>query len=189
MAYGAAKRTAGDHHVGCEILGSVVQTLVGGCTPGAPDLYTAFNPWDRITTSEAVCRLLHDGGLQNFEVTAEDGYQTLRTPEDFWTIALGSGLRWTIDQMGAELAQEVKHEVLDSGMRKPARKVSTTAVSEGDRVTILLEQTVPVSRGFRVDASCCSLLFMRADTSQNDPHEKGMMLNPSLHHCHVKSPR
>ena len=56
-------------------------------------------------------------------------------------------------------------------------------------MTILLEQTVPVSRGFRVDASCCSLLFMRADTSQNDPHEKGMMLNPSLHHCHVKSPR
>ena len=48
-----------------------------------PDLYTAFSPWDRITTSEAVCRLLHDGGLQNFEVTAKDGYQTLRTPEDF----------------------------------------------------------------------------------------------------------
>ena len=56
-------------------------------------------------------------------------------------------------------------------------------------MTILLEQTVPVSRGFRVDASCCSLLFMRADTSQNDLHEKWMMLNPSLHHCHVKSPR
>lgn len=48
------------------------------------------------------------GGGQNVEVAAEDGYQALRTPEDFWTIALGRGLRWTIDQMGAELALEVR---------------------------------------------------------------------------------
>ena len=78
-----------------------------------PDLYTAFNPWDRITTPEAVSTLLRDGGAQSIEVAAEDGYQALRTPEDFWTIALGSGLRWTIDQMGVELAREVKHEILD----------------------------------------------------------------------------
>lgn len=78
-----------------------------------PDLYIAFHPWDRITTTDAVSRLLQDGGAQNVEVDAEDGYQTLRTPEDFWTIALGSGLRWTIDQMGTELAREVKQELLD----------------------------------------------------------------------------
>jgi len=28
-------------------------------------------------------------------------------------MALGSGLRWTIDQMGAEVAREVKREILD----------------------------------------------------------------------------
>ncbi|MBS0181529.1 MAG: class I SAM-dependent methyltransferase [Nitrospira sp.] len=78
-----------------------------------PDLHAAFNPWDRITTTDAVCRLLRDGGAQNVAVEAEDGYQALRTPEDFWTIALGSGLRWTIDQMGAEPAREVKQELLD----------------------------------------------------------------------------
>jgi ubiquinone/menaquinone biosynthesis C-methylase UbiE len=77
-----------------------------------PDLYTAFNPWDRITTPEAVRTLLHDGGAHRVEVTSEDGYQALRTPEDFWTMARGSGLRWTIDQMGPELASEVKREIL-----------------------------------------------------------------------------
>ena len=72
--------------------------------------------------------LLRDGGDQNFEVTAEDGYQALRTPEDFWTIALGSGLRWTIDQMGAELAQEVKHEVLDRLATNGVHRVETNVI-------------------------------------------------------------
>jgi hypothetical protein len=44
----------------------------------------------------------------NAEVTAEEGFQRLRSSEDWWTIALGSGLRWTIDQMGPEAAARVK---------------------------------------------------------------------------------
>ncbi len=93
-----------------------------------PDLYTAFNPWDRITTPEAVRQLLHDGGAQRVEVAAEDGYQALRTPEDFWTIALGSGLRWTIDQMGHELAREVQNEVLDRLAAKGIDRVETNVI-------------------------------------------------------------
>jgi SAM-dependent methyltransferase len=93
-----------------------------------PDLYTAFNPWDRITTPEAVYRLLHDGGAQRIDVAAEEGYQTLRTPEDFWIMALGSGLRWTIDQMGAELAREVKHEILDRLATARVERVATNVI-------------------------------------------------------------
>lgn len=93
-----------------------------------PDLHTAFNPWDRITTTEAVCVLLHDGGAQNVEVDAEDGYQALRTPEDFWTIALGSGLRWTIDQMGAEPAREVKQELLDRLSASGVVRIETNVI-------------------------------------------------------------
>jgi ubiquinone/menaquinone biosynthesis C-methylase UbiE len=93
-----------------------------------PDLYTAFNPWDRITTPEAVRQLLHDGGAQNVEVAAEDGYQVLRTPEDFWTMALGSGLRWTIEQMGPGLAREVRHKVLDRLSGKGVDRVETNVI-------------------------------------------------------------
>jgi hypothetical protein len=93
-----------------------------------PDLYTAFNPWDRITTTAAVRQLLHDGGARNADVAAEDGYQALRTPEDFWTMALGSGLRWTIEQMGPELAREVKHEVLDRLAAKGVDRVETNVI-------------------------------------------------------------
>jgi ubiquinone/menaquinone biosynthesis C-methylase UbiE len=93
-----------------------------------PDLHIAFNPWDRITTTDAVRRLLQNGGAQNVEVDAEDGYQTLRTPEDFWTIALGSGLRWTIDQMSTELAREVKQELLDRLSASGIVRIETNAI-------------------------------------------------------------
>lgn len=73
-----------------------------------PDLYSAFNPWDRITDIESVRRLLRDGGATDIDVIEEDGYQVLRTPEDWWTIALGSGLRWAIDQMGSKTAERMQ---------------------------------------------------------------------------------
>jgi ubiquinone/menaquinone biosynthesis C-methylase UbiE len=73
-----------------------------------PDLHSAFNPWDRITDVESVRRLLQDGGIANAEVVAEDGFQTLRSADDWWIIALGSGLRWAIDQMGPLTAEQIK---------------------------------------------------------------------------------
>src|SRR5262249_31013237 len=73
-----------------------------------PDLYSAFNPWDRITDVGSVRRLLHDGGVADCEVIAEDGVQKLRAAEDWWTIALGSGLRWAIDQMDPQTAARIK---------------------------------------------------------------------------------
>ncbi len=43
-------------------------------------------------------------GVPNGQITSEDGKQHLRSPGDWWMIALGTGLRWTIDQMGPEAA-------------------------------------------------------------------------------------
>ena len=77
-----------------------------------PDLYVAYNPWDRITTPEAVRTLFHGAGVPSVDVQPEDGYQPLSVPEDFWAIALGSGLRWTIDQLGPEGAEQVKASML-----------------------------------------------------------------------------
>ena len=92
-----------------------------------PDLYSAFNPWDRITTPEAVQKLFVDAGVPHTEVAAEEGYQALRTPDDFWTIARGSGLRWTIDQMGTE-ASIVKQEILDTLSARRIDRVATNVI-------------------------------------------------------------
>ncbi len=93
-----------------------------------PDLYSAFNPWDRITTPEAVRKLFVDAGIPHAEVVAEEGYQDLRTPDDFWTIALGSGLRWTIDQIGTEAASEISQEILDTLSARRLERVATNVI-------------------------------------------------------------
>lgn len=93
-----------------------------------PDHYSAFNPWDRITTPEAVRKLFADAGVPHADVVAEEGYQRLRTPEDFWTIAKGSGLRWTIDQMGPEEASEVEQEILETLSTRGIERVATNVI-------------------------------------------------------------
>ena len=93
-----------------------------------PDLYSGFNPWDRISTPGAVRKLFADAGVREVEITPEEGHQPLRSPEDFWTIALGSGLRWTIEQMGAESARRVREDVLDSLAEKGVDRVGTNVI-------------------------------------------------------------
>jgi ubiquinone/menaquinone biosynthesis C-methylase UbiE len=93
-----------------------------------PDLHSAFNPWDRITDVASVERLLLDGGVTNVEVTAEGGLQPLRSAEDWWLIALGSGLRWTIDQMGPEAAARVRADNIAWLSEKNTAGVETNAI-------------------------------------------------------------
>ncbi|HVZ55386.1 MAG TPA: class I SAM-dependent methyltransferase [Chitinophagaceae bacterium] len=75
-----------------------------------PDLYSAFNPWDRITTTEAVEQLFRDAGIAGVRVLPQEARHPLATPEDWWTIVKGSGFRWTIDQMGPEAAERVRRK-------------------------------------------------------------------------------
>jgi len=93
-----------------------------------PDLHSAFNPWDRITDIESVRRLLRYGGVSNAEVVAEDGFQRLRSSEDWWTIALGSGLRWVIDQMGPQVAARVKADNIDWLRENKIDRVEVNAI-------------------------------------------------------------
>jgi SAM-dependent methyltransferase len=93
-----------------------------------PDLVTAFNPWGRITDVVSVRKLLQDGGVGDAEVFAEDGIQPLRSADDWWTIALGSGLRWTIDQMGPEASARVKADNVGWLSENRVDRVETNAI-------------------------------------------------------------
>ena len=93
-----------------------------------PELHTAYNPWDRITTPEAVRALMAAGGAPDADVEAEEGHQTLRSPYDVWTIALVSGLRWTIDQLGPEAAAEVRREMAGRLAAAGVDRVATNVI-------------------------------------------------------------
>ncbi|MGH2689586.1 MAG: class I SAM-dependent methyltransferase, partial [Actinomycetota bacterium] len=65
-----------------------------------PDLYRGFNPWDRIVRPDAVLTLLLDGGARGVEAEAVRASMAVRSVEDFWTLALGTGLRAIVEQLG-----------------------------------------------------------------------------------------
>jgi ubiquinone/menaquinone biosynthesis C-methylase UbiE len=78
-----------------------------------PDLDSGFNPWDRVTSPDRLTQLFENAGIDAVDAVAEAGHQPIRSAEDFWTIALGNGMRWTIEQMGPETSSIVKREVCD----------------------------------------------------------------------------
>ena len=73
-----------------------------------PDLHSALNPWDRIADAEALSRLFSESGISDAEVAAEDSAQRLRSPDDWWSVVLGSGYRWAISQMSPEVAEQAR---------------------------------------------------------------------------------
>jgi hypothetical protein len=88
-----------------------------------PDLLPAVNPWERITTPAAVERLLAATGIAGADVVAEDGRQALRSPDDWWTVVLGSGYRWTVDHMDDQTVERVRAANL-----APLRQDGVTAI-------------------------------------------------------------
>jgi SAM-dependent methyltransferase len=73
-----------------------------------PDLVAPVSPWERITMPQALGQLLSDAGIENAEVTPEAGKQSLESPADWWTVVLGSGYRWTVEQMTDQEAARVR---------------------------------------------------------------------------------
>jgi len=93
-----------------------------------PELHAAYSPWDRITTPDAVRALFRHARVADVAVEAEDGYQALASPEDFWTIVLGSGLRWTVEQLGADAAEQVKQAVVEQLASRAVDRVETNVI-------------------------------------------------------------
>jgi ubiquinone/menaquinone biosynthesis C-methylase UbiE len=98
----------------------------------APELVSDFNPWDRITTVGAVRQLI-EGSLgesdeRAIRIVAEESAQPMRTPEDFWRVALGSGLRWPIEQLGESRALLLKELLLQRLAERRVTSIETNAI-------------------------------------------------------------
>lgn len=71
-----------------------------------------YRPWDRLTTEEDMRTLMRAAGVTRFEVAGEAGRQAVERPEDWWTVVLGSGLRWFVDQLEPISAEALRAESL-----------------------------------------------------------------------------
>ena len=73
-----------------------------------PELYKSFNPWDRIDNPASLRKILDEAGVALPEIIAENRLHPIKSPEDWWTIVLGSGYRGTIEQLNLAERQKVK---------------------------------------------------------------------------------
>jgi hypothetical protein len=85
-----------------------------------------YRPWDRLTTEGQVAALLASAELSPLEITLEVGAEPLSKPEDWWTIVLGTGLRWFVDQLDAPAAEAVRSENLR--IARDVRSVETNVI-------------------------------------------------------------
>lgn len=77
-----------------------------------PDLLRGFNPWERISTPAGLREMLAEAGIAEAEIVAEAGSHPIRSPEDWWLIAMGSGYRGTLAQLDAATLARVRERNL-----------------------------------------------------------------------------
>jgi ubiquinone/menaquinone biosynthesis C-methylase UbiE len=66
------------------------------------------NPWDSIADPKGLRQMLRDGGAKEVEVIAENKWHPIRSPEDWWTIVLGSARRKGIERLTTEEVTAVR---------------------------------------------------------------------------------
>ena len=86
-----------------------------------PDLVLDADPWERATDTTTVAAILAEAGIPEASTAVMPAFDRwpLRTPRDWWSIVMGTGLRWTVDQLTEEQATRVRHATLDFARRQP----------------------------------------------------------------------
>jgi len=93
-----------------------------------PSLFKAFNPWDEITTPEALADLFSRAGVPDPAVVAAAGQHQLAHPDRFWDIVLGTGYRATVDALGQEQRDRVRGWLLSELRSRAVTAVRTDVV-------------------------------------------------------------
>jgi len=93
-----------------------------------PDLYKGFNPWDKVCDRDGLTAVLLEGGVEVSDTETEASAQPLESPEDFWTIVLGSGFRATVDQLSPDERERVRTATVNELLEHDVRSVETNAV-------------------------------------------------------------
>jgi len=93
-----------------------------------PDLFKAFNPWDRICDPLSLRALFTSAGIEDVDVQPQSNWHEIGTPDAWWAAVLGSGYRGTIVQLDADALQRVKSANLDFIRSSRVRKVEANVV-------------------------------------------------------------
>lgn len=73
-----------------------------------PDIPYPLRPWERLTNPANLRELMLAGGTAEPSIETVADVQPLKDPDDFWTVAMGSGFRGEIEQLTLEHRDRVR---------------------------------------------------------------------------------
>jgi len=93
-----------------------------------PDLHKSFNPWERINTPAGLRGLFIDAGIGDASIQPLNRLHPLPQPEDWWTLACGSGYRGTLEQMATAEGQQVHDDTVGFFRKNGVTAVETNVL-------------------------------------------------------------
>jgi ubiquinone/menaquinone biosynthesis C-methylase UbiE len=92
------------------------------------ELFKSIKPWNRIVEPDPLRALLVECGVTDPVVVAEPGTHLFDTPEDWWTIILGSGYRSTVDALSLPDRERVRLATIEAVRREKIREIRADVV-------------------------------------------------------------
>jgi ubiquinone/menaquinone biosynthesis C-methylase UbiE len=92
------------------------------------ELVKSIKPWNRIVEPGPLRALLVECGVTDPVVVEEPGTHPLDTPEDWWTIILGSGYRSTVDALSPSDRERVRVATIEAVRREKIREIRADVV-------------------------------------------------------------
>lgn len=85
-------------------------------------------PWEGISSPHSLRDLLQRRGVNEVTIISERGSQALHSPEEWWTIVLGSGLRGPIDELRKDAVERLRQVAVDWVRTHTVRAVETNVL-------------------------------------------------------------
>ena len=93
-----------------------------------PELHSSIKSWSKIVEPEPLRALLVECGISDPKIVTEPGTHPLVSPEDWWTILLGSGYRSTINALSPERRERVRLANLEGVNRSQIRELRADVI-------------------------------------------------------------
>ena len=88
----------------------------------------SIKPWNKIVEPDPLRALLIECGVTDPVVVAEPGTHPLNTPEDWWTVVLGSGYRSTVDALSPPDRERIRVATIEAVRREKITEIRADVV-------------------------------------------------------------
>jgi len=87
-----------------------------------------IKPWNKIVEPDPLRALLIECGVTEPDVLAEPGSHSLNSPDDWWTIIMGSGYRSTVEALSPPTRERVRTATIEAVQQERIQEIRTDVI-------------------------------------------------------------